>query len=191
MSKNMSYQSDSIQHEVNNVNLNLVEDKIEMPYNCSIDITDILYKYQTLFKRIEVLRGLNGSIRLLLQKRNLLLSDSEKEAALFYLSIIDNEDYKVDFHIFCELPYQKISWNARSIMTQFLIYRDRVVKPLMLLYPDLNEYLKETELLLNQAINEIDRRITIIIPGKISTVKDDIYSFDNRLTLEKRKIYTK
>lgn len=177
--------------KINDKSFNLVKDKIEMPYHCSIDITDILYKYQILFKRIEVLRGLNSSISLLFNKRELLLTDKEKEAALLYLNIVENENYKADYHIFCEVPYKKINWNAWSIMVSFKIYRDRVAKPLMLLYPDLRKYLEETILLLNQAISEIDKRITIVIPRKIITLKDDTYNFDNKLILEKEKIYTK
>lgn len=165
----------------------LFEKVIEVPFHSSIDITDIFYKYQKLFERIEILRALNISVKLLLQDKNIKLNSNQKEAALFYLSIINNKEYQLDWYLFCELPRTKIiNYEPWSVMVTFKIYRDRIVEPLILLYPDLNEYLMETKKCLNQVIDEIERRITIIIPGKIKIAKDEEYIFDKNLILGRK-----
>lgn len=162
----------------------LVEEKIEIVHRSSIDITDILYRYQILFKRIEVLRALKVGTELSLQDRNLKLNSNQSDAALFYLSILNNEEYKIDWHMFCEVPCRRIiNYASWSIMVMFKIYRDRIIEPLIPLYPELKKYLEETKIWLDQAINQIDGRITIIIPGKIKIAKDETYINDRKLIL--------
>lgn len=158
--------------------LDLFEEKIEISCLSSVDISAILYKYQTLFERIEILRALNISTELLLRNKNLKLNNNQKEAALLFFSIINNEknneENRLNWHLFCELPRKRIiNYEPWSIMVSFKIYKDLIVEPLILFYPDLKEYLEETKIWLDQAIDEIERRITIIIPGKIKILKDD------------------
>lgn len=163
--------------------LNLVEEKIEISRKYLVDINDIIYKYQVLFERIEILRAINVSTKLLLRSRNLKFNNKQREAALAYLSILENKDYRIDFHMFCELPRSKIMKNDPwGIMVEFKIYRDRVLKPAKRLYPDLKEYLSE-KLLLNEVISQIDRKITILIPGKIRIAKEDISVSDKKIIL--------
>lgn len=167
---------------LNSESLNLLEETIEISHNCLVDISDVLYRYQVLFERIEVLRALNITAKLLFQKKCFRLDNKQKEALLFYMSFLNDKDYQLDFHMFCELPRKKvIHYNPWSIMVAFKIYRDRVVEPAKRLYPDFKKYLEDTEVLLNQAIDQIEKRITIIIPGRIKIAKNSI--FDKKIIL--------
>lgn len=159
--------------------LNVVEQKLDLNphYRKFMDITDILYKYQTLYARIEVLRALNITVRLL-EKNEEIKNDKEKyKALLIYLSILNNIDYKIDFHVFCEASRKITVYKNGDMvvptndpwykMIESIIYRDRVIQPAKQLYPEFKKYLEDTEILLNKAITEIENRITIIIPGRI------------------------
>ncbi len=164
----------------------LLEEKIEIRHRSSIDITDILSYYQILFERMEVLRALNIGTELALRDSNLTFDNHPKEAVLHYLDILNDHDYRIDYHIFCELPRKKIiNYDPWSTMVTFRIYRDRIVEPLILLYPDLKEYLEDTKRLLTQAIDEIENRITIVIPGKIKIEKEGSDGHNKKLILGK------
>ena len=190
--------------------LNLVEKEICISQH-GVDIIDILYKYQNIYKRIKILKVLNANVRfleslnkkkikestraeereawkkyclMLLEEDNQIdyklpmkqtktLFTTEKEETLqAYLSILDNPDNQLDFHLFCKLPSERLmEYRPWEIMVEFKIYRDRVIKPAKKLYPEFLEFLEDTEILLNEAITQIENRITILIPGKIKLPK--------------------
>lgn len=128
---------------LNSETLNLLEETIEIKNRNLVDITDILYKYQTLFKRMEILRTLNITTKLFLHSRSFKLDTRQKEAALAYMDILDNPDYQIDFHMFCELPRKKfMKYDPWEIMVQLEIYRDRVIQPAKALYPEFKKFIE-------------------------------------------------
>lgn len=101
-----------------------------------------------------------------------LFTREEEEALMNYLLILDNPNKQLDFHLFCKLPSEGVmKYRPWEIMVEFKIYRDRVIKPAKKLYPEFLEFLENTEILLNEAITQIENRITILIPGKIQLPK--------------------
>lgn len=160
---------------LNPKSINLVEKQIKLSLK-SIDITDILYEYRILFERIKVLKALHMSAKLLLLGNSPKLkfyNEQQKEAARYYLRILNDIEDQIDYMICCEVPYEKVSpfgtcYDAYNIMLTFHFCRDRIVQPARMLYPDLKSYLDEMENLLNEAITKIESRFVMIIPGKIT-----------------------
>ncbi len=181
--------------------LNPVEKKIEVGYgwqdhseNMIAGMIDVLLNGKELFKQLEILYGLMISAKLLrCNKKALKSMKFEQRQILDYVvnQVFNrNSDYYWDFYMFCQAKsVANILFNPRTLVTMFCIYRDGILQYLKMIYPDLENFLENTENLINQTIEEIEMKTVIIIPGKVKIVeKQSTYRDDLHLNSLKKKV---